>query len=229
MQDEPEPAAKLWLAAVVPMLQQGWRCAAVKVLDRLLAAGCLLRSDVTAVAAVQLLSTPAPLLAAAFPGDETLPRLMHACALRALQHFCPASEIALEDVLFVDISKSQASRFYEEVEGGEEKGGEEGDGAGAAPLLRPPARSDGTQDAAQLVGLADHCVMSVCITSRLPVPVKVRCYRLCRVHIRRAAFRGAFLHVWFAESTLLQGHLHIGALGMHLPARNCSGCGCGGA
>lgn len=171
VQDEPEPAAKLWLAAVAPLLQQGWRRAAVKVLDRLLAAGCLLRSDVTAAAAVQLLSTPAPILEAAFPGDDTLPRLMHACALRALQHFCPASEIALQEVLFVDISKSQASRFYEEVERGAEGG--RGEGASSRALLRPPACRDGETNAAQLVGLADHATMRVCITSRLPVPVKV--------------------------------------------------------
>lgn len=96
VQDEPEPAARLWLAAVVPLMQQGWHRAAVKLLDRLLAAGCLLRADFTAAAAVQLLSMRPATLEAAMPGDEMIPRLMHACALRALQNFSPPADISLQ-------------------------------------------------------------------------------------------------------------------------------------
>ena len=55
------------------------------------------------------------------------------------------------------MSKSQASRFYEELDD---------DGA---PVLRPAAGGD---HAAQLVGLADHVIMRVCVTSKLPLPVK---------------------------------------------------------
>ena len=77
-------------------MQQGWHRAAVKLLDRLLAAGCLLRADFTAAAAVQLLSMPPATLEAAMPGDEMMPRLMHACALRALQNFSPPADISLQ-------------------------------------------------------------------------------------------------------------------------------------
>ena len=66
----------------------------------------------------------------------------------------------LQEALFLEVSKSQASRFYEEAD-------EDGE-----PVLRPAA---GGEHSAQLVGLADHVIMRVCITSKLPLPVKVRC------------------------------------------------------
>lgn len=65
----------------------------------------------------------------------------------------------MQEALFLDVSKSQASRFYEEV------------GSDGAPVLRPAAGAG--DDSAQLVGLADHVIMRVCITSKLPLPIKV--------------------------------------------------------
>jgi hypothetical protein len=95
----------------------------------------------------------------------------------------------VQEALFLDVSKSQASRFYEEV-------GEDG-----VPVLRPPAGSEGT---AQLVGLADHVVMRVCITSKLPLPVKV--CMLFLLHLHR--FLGTHACAQF-QCALLLYHLHF--------------------
>jgi hypothetical protein len=172
------------------MIESGWRHAAAPALDKLLGAACLLHDEVAAAAATQLLCSAPAHIAAAFPGLADAPARVHRCALHALEHFCPPTDLDMSLLLFVDVRKSQASLFFGEA------------AAGGAAVLRPAAArasganrsgagvghgSDGVDGEApahaQLVGLAQHCDMRVCITSRLPVTVRLTSLSLHLQHV----------------------------------------------
>ena len=182
MQDEPEQAANLWSFASRAMIEGGWRHAAAATLDKLLASACLLRDEVAGAAAVQLLCSAPRHVAAAFPALPDAPKQLHRCAWHALQHFCPPTDLDMSAALFVDVRKSQASLFFGEVN------------ESSSAVLRPQAArvstgdfaaDGGAQKRAQLVGLAQHCEVTVCVTSRLPVKVRLASLALALQHVVR--------------------------------------------
>jgi hypothetical protein len=174
MQDEPEQAAHLWSFASRAMIESGWHHISVATVDKLLAAACLLRHPVASSAAIQLLSSQQEHIRAAFPTLLDAPASLQACAWHALLHFCPQADLDMDKLLFLDVKKSQASLFFGEVVLGE-------------PVLRPAAvrgleHSKGGAKG-QLVGLAQHCDVRVCITSRLPVAFRLRSCLLNLQHV----------------------------------------------
>jgi hypothetical protein len=162
------------------VIEHGWRHICVATLDKLLATACLLRHQITAACAVQLISIDTRHITAAFPGSADAASRLQACAWHALQHFCDGSNIDVPEVIFVDVRKSQASLFFGDLMN-------DGD-----PRLSPPAVPlDGdpvsTRHGAQLVGLAQTCTVRVCIVSKLVIPVCIATLRLHLQHIVRNA------------------------------------------